>query len=172
MWSLSGSVARLETAELQLRFDLRHPHRGLSNVQARSAPQTLVAMPFWHLFQVHLPGSDATPSTVLESYVRGSDLVVNYGPTAAGEIQSQVYWRFIQSAFVEATGIEVIVSVQTERLDSEPSSALQAVSRPTNCGDSTTREKWNVVTWVPPPLRISAWKAPKVRFYCVCRQAG
>lgn len=69
------------------------------------------------VFPAGLP-SGRKQETLVESYVRGSDLVATYKQTPDRDIRPQVYWRFLSDNGYG--GIEVIVSVQTDLLHSRP----------------------------------------------------
>lgn len=64
---------------------------------------------------------ESSPHSAADSYVRGGDAVVTYPDQPAAEMRSQVYWR---AATHELRGalcaVELVVSVQTSRLDSCP----------------------------------------------------
>jgi len=56
----------------------------------------------------------------LDSYVRGTDLVAVYASTAERDLVADIYWRAIQYDAVGAVGVEIIASVETSLLDSDP----------------------------------------------------
>lgn len=58
--------------------------------------------------------------TLSEAYIRGFDLVATYAPLPPFTIQPQIYWRLRQAPARDAYGVELILSVQTSQLDSEP----------------------------------------------------
>jgi len=53
------------------------------------------------------------PGIPSEVFVRGPDLIANYSQTKNRDFSLQVYWRMLQ----EPSGIELLLSAQTERLD-------------------------------------------------------
>ena len=126
MWVQTDSVALLESPGLRGRLDLRHPHRGLTDVQVSYGSDSFRGVSVPHLLQVQLAGQSGLASPVLDQYIRHTDLVVTYAAAVEGDVQSQVYWREVKPAVADAWGMETIVSVQTERLDSDPASGTSS----------------------------------------------
>lgn len=126
MWTQAEGVALVESPGLRGRLDWCHPHRGLSDIQVLGGRGAWLRVPVSHLLQVQLPGQSGAAPPILDQYVRQSDLVVTYAAVIQGDVQSQVYWRVADTAVGDACGIETIVSVQTERLDSEPVSGTSS----------------------------------------------
>ena len=89
---------------------------GLHDITAHDAP----------LSGVQLLGIDSRPGvaeeSILDRYIRGNDLVARYAQTEQRPVSPEVYWR----AFTEAniSGIDLIVSMQTDRLESDPSISI------------------------------------------------
>jgi len=81
-------------------------------------------------FRVLATGGPAerTPSLqVHERYVRGGDLVVTYEKTGPHRLAPQIYWRAsIDTA--SAARLEMVLSVQTDLLDSSPHSTVCSVA--------------------------------------------
>ncbi len=124
MWSLNGSIAELSGGLLHARVDLRYPQRGLVGVRLSNDSPQAHSLPIHHMLQVHLAGYQRGNCTILDSFVRGPDLIVSYAASAIDDVQSQVYWRALSIHEHEAEGAELIVSVQTESLDSRPASSV------------------------------------------------
>lgn len=59
---------------------------------------------------------------MLDAYVRGNDLVASYEVADRGDVQPHVYFR--ASRLQDAAGLELIVSMQTGLLDSQPESIV------------------------------------------------
>ena len=55
-----------------------------------------------------------------EVYVRGTDLVARYAQTPPHQISPQIYWRADHLPKHRAVKIEMVLSMQTELLDSDP----------------------------------------------------
>lgn len=114
MWHFDS---QLRTALLQLplypaELDLSWPQRGLVSPTPPpgSAPETHGAV----LLEGH---SESAPFLPELAYPRGNDLVATY-PTTADRISMQVYWRIVSSsADCAAEGVEIVPSLQTDRLD-------------------------------------------------------
>jgi hypothetical protein len=70
--------------------------------------------------QLHVPGlvDPLSEQGLSEVYVRGADLVANYARTVSGQFTPQIYWRGRCTA--EAAGVELIISMQTDQLHSDP----------------------------------------------------
>src|SRR5687768_8493871 len=123
MWTLNGHRAEFSLGIVAGTLDLAHVERGLSAVR--------IAGHFWRdaqLMKVQLPSSTADASLApVESYVRGSDLVATYPPLAPFTVQPQIYWRIRQEQPLGAAGIELIVSVQTSQLYSEPQTPISSL---------------------------------------------
>jgi hypothetical protein len=120
MWKLSGSRAELLLGPLDVQIDLTHVERGLDQVR--------IAGHAWEnarLLSVYLPSrTGEEPLIPLESYLRGTDVVATYPPLAPYTIQPQIYWRARQQPSLSAVGVELIVSVQTSQLYSEPQTPI------------------------------------------------
>lgn len=123
MWTLIGHRAEFSLGIAVGTLDLVHVERGLAEL--RIARQS---WPDAQLMKVQLPTSaaDEVPSPV-ESYIRGSDLVATYPPLAPFTVQPQIYWRIRQEQSLAAAGIELIVSVQTSQLYSEPQTPISSL---------------------------------------------
>ena len=63
---------------------------------------------------------------LVESYLRGSDCVASYAPTPPDQVQPQIYWRGISAAQGSLGGMEMLLSMQTSLLDSDPTIALKS----------------------------------------------
>jgi hypothetical protein len=150
-WQLVDNVATLRTPGLFATVDPRQPALGMQieklcgdstapirlfGVQIDSAagfePPPLSAP----------PTNDAAPDTPLDCFVRGNDLIATYAETANRPFRAQVYWRLVEPEVdpVAATlpvaaacelnsapriaALEIIVSVQTSRLDVETALAV------------------------------------------------
>jgi hypothetical protein len=59
-----------------------------------------------------------------DAYLRGSDLVASYSESGGQRIAPEIYWRATNAEEFAATKIELIVSIRTSLLDSEPASLV------------------------------------------------
>jgi hypothetical protein len=74
------------------------------------------------LLQLHSPACSPTTPPLVDAYVRGCDLVAGYAEAPQGAVQPHVYFRAGRQA--AAAGLELIVSMQTSLLDSQPESLV------------------------------------------------
>ena len=126
MWRLDGSLAHLRTHRLDCDVDLLRPAAGLLNLSPNSRFRI---PPDLKIVEIDT-GEAESESTLIDAFVRGTDLVATYGETGKRSVRSQVYWRSIHLN-EHAFGVDVILSVQTNRLDG--SAALEIASvLPTN----------------------------------------
>jgi hypothetical protein len=113
-WRLVGERAVLTAGELAATIDLGEFDLGLQSVNwAGSLIEGRVLGP-------QLPRVSGAQPPITECYIRGSDLVTSFerpGPLAA---VPHVYWRVRHGNAARAVGIELIVSMRTDLLDSEP----------------------------------------------------
>jgi hypothetical protein len=117
VWTLVYGCAQLEVGSL--RAEVRHAalDRGITTLQWRSKPVLDC-----RLLQLRCPACSPTPPPLVDSYVRGRDLVANYAEAARGAVQPHIYFRAGNSG--DAAGLELIVSMQTSFLDSQPESLV------------------------------------------------
>jgi hypothetical protein len=54
-------------------------------------------------------------------------LVATYAPAGAGTVRPQIYWRLFRPEHIEGMGLDLIVSVQTDLLDSDPSMSTASI---------------------------------------------
>ena len=117
-WKLQDSKASLTLGDLDCRLDSSHPFAGMS---ATIAGATL------RLFRVELSAASQQPTDQSpECYVRGCDLVCTYLDDDERKIRGQVYWRALEWGPTRAPGVDLIVSVQTSLLDSNPTLSVRS----------------------------------------------
>jgi len=114
MWKLSGTEGSLEVAGTLTRVDVAHPAQGFLSSASNGR------------FLQLLPAVDSAVKSLklVETYGRGRDLVALYEPLAPDQVQPSVYWRARQDEARQAVGVEMIVSMQTSLLDSNPETVL------------------------------------------------
>jgi hypothetical protein len=113
-WRLVEQRAVLAAGELSATIDLAEFDLGLQNVNWAGA------LVDGRVLGPQLPRLAGNQWPITESYVRVADLVASFeqpGPLAA---VPQVYWRIRHRESTVAVGIELIVSMRTDLLDSEP----------------------------------------------------
>ena len=118
IWELRDLSARLVAPQLSAVIDLARPdpHLAIESLAGGDFPNCRV-------LGVELPdivrAAAAQPSDV---YTRNQDLVVTYAPPTEDPVRLQIYWTF--HAAVEPTGtafgIDLAVSIQTSRLEFDP----------------------------------------------------
>jgi hypothetical protein len=117
-WALERTSGALRGGTLAGCVDVSHPDLGLRNVQLGERHLT------GHFFCVHRDavGSKDWPLSVAEAYVRGTDLVASYQPSADWPYSPQIYWRAnaIDSFEGVLGSLSLLVSVQTHLLDTHP----------------------------------------------------
>ncbi len=120
LWHMQGCLARLETGLLQTQIDLVHPAAGLLEPIYNG-----IRLERSHLLELSPQPPADGPEELVDSYVRGVDLIATYAQIPARRASCQIYWRAIESSRRMA-GIEVIVSFQTSLLDSRPKVSVRS----------------------------------------------
>jgi hypothetical protein len=112
-WELKDFHARLALGELEGEIDVRCP---LTGMVASLGSEKL------RLLRVELPPpKDKQADESPDCYVRGQDLVSTYLQDERRKIRGQLYWRALRCGpAADWPGLELIVSVQTSLLDSDP----------------------------------------------------
>lgn len=118
MWQIEGLQASLSTPRLSASIHLDQPERGLADVA-----WLLRSLGDARLMQVQLSGAGVR-YLLVDSYVRGADLVASHEAIAGQSLATQIYWRYVEHADLGAAGFELIVSVRTELLDADPQLAV------------------------------------------------
>ncbi len=86
-------------------------------------------------FDVFVLGAPLAQWKLEEAYVRGSDLVATYAKTPPYHVAPQAYWRATWIAEWEAVKLELVLSVQTDLLDSQPRCTIESGGQaPTSAG--------------------------------------
>jgi len=123
MWSVRSTAGVWDSPRLQARVDLMEPTVGLHDLRFGGAPLHRT-----QVMQVTLPTRNAQDALQVEDvYVRGPDLIVTYAEAASSRVRPQIYWRIIdEPTDSPALVIELLVSMQTQWLDSNPRIQLMA----------------------------------------------
>jgi hypothetical protein len=119
-WQIQGCRARLETGLLQTQIDLVHPAAGLLEPIYNG-----IRLERTHVLELNPQPPANGPEELVDSYVRGVDLIATYAQIPDRRASCQIYWRAIES-FRGVAGIEVIVSFQTSLLDSRPKVSVRS----------------------------------------------
>ncbi|MCU0877340.1 MAG: hypothetical protein MUF06_06095 [Pirellulaceae bacterium] len=83
-------------------------------------------------FDVFVLGAPLAQWKLEEAYVRGSDLVATYAKTPPYHVAPQAYWRATWIAEWEAVKLELVLSVQTDLLDSQPRCTIESGGQATS----------------------------------------
>jgi len=123
LWKLQSHLARLKIDRLTANLDLRRPDTGLFGLspgEDRSCDAHLLAVQFPPLR--YPPSSEGHEFAPTECFARHTDLLASYLASTTWPVRVDALWRAPSAAPSEgfATAIELVVSVQTERLASRP----------------------------------------------------
>ena len=121
VWRVTANQARLERPEVAAMVELSEPQLGVRRLVLGGHDAADL-----DLLQVQPEAPDAPALQLRDFYVRDQDLVAYY-EEADRDIVVQVYWRIVLPPAPAVVGLELIASVQTESLDSDP--RLQIGSR-------------------------------------------
>ncbi len=124
-WKLCGTIAQLRTEFLEATVDVERPDLGLGSLMSRNNGHTVQ---FGRASILGVCADQLDPLAVksTDHYVRGDDLIVSCQPATTSDISLQIYWRVVNDETIPATGIETIVSAQTDLLDSHPTSVVSS----------------------------------------------
>lgn len=111
-WRISGGQGILNSVGVSAEVNLTNPALGIQHI--KFAGQSLDMTPL--KLTPHPPSTDG--EQLGEAYVRATDLIASYAQTPPRTAHPQVYWRLLSRD--DARGIELIVSMQTSLLDSNP----------------------------------------------------
>jgi len=115
-WNFNNGIANLDSGDLSARVDPANPWRGLHQISMAGNP-----MPGMSLLGVESDSDlDRTPPSDL--YVRGTDLIACYESVSQRPLHPHLYWRELGQPNPPGVmaGLELVVSVQTHLLDSDP----------------------------------------------------
>ncbi len=118
MWQLDENRAVFQTPTFTLEIDTHSPESGA--VLCQMAGDTYQNA---SLLRIHSKSPSEVGGPVCENvHQRGPDLVVDYRMSKVPEFTWQVYWRALTGLDSRNVlgGVELILSVQTELLDSDP----------------------------------------------------
>jgi hypothetical protein len=125
VWQLQETTAQLTTDLLEATLDLQRPDLGLGSITTRASGRP-VQLESARILGVRIGAGDSDSAESIDSYTRGDDVIVTCRCPTAPDIGLQVYWRVIHDEAPSTTGIEAIVSAQTDLLDSDPASVVSS----------------------------------------------
>lgn len=155
VWQLQQSTALLKRADLQAQVDLRKPSLGLRQIVFQSK-QIEGCIPLQ--VSPHPPAPEGI-ETLIDSYVRGCDLVARYAQSPQRTIEPTLYWRLLDFA-KPIVGIELLVSMQTSLLDSDPTFTMLSECDGAAFWLTNPRAEVNVNPIRIDSLTESHWKSP------------
>jgi len=122
-WQLDGEIAHLKCGPLVGRVELD----GLGTRFVVNTWNGELADAFGVLVTAG-PGPRPAILEVGERYVRGADYVATYAATRENPIVPHFYWRAKYHAALQAVQIEMVMSVQTDLLDSQPEASINSLA--------------------------------------------
>jgi hypothetical protein len=110
-WTISDNTARTTLGDFGVELNPCNPRSGLHWMAKPNAFETLQFFP---------AASAKEPPSLVDLYVRGTDLIATYDQLPGAEVQPQLYWRLLEYAPLQALGVQLMISMQTSLLNSEP----------------------------------------------------
>ena len=120
MWNIEGDLASWSTNGRLVNVALTKPSAGIF-LTATSDNENFPRAPRegCSLLGVRDPAIGPPDNPLVDHYTRGDDLVALYDVLPKQNIQPQIYWRATRYGSL-TYGVELILSVQTGLLDSQP----------------------------------------------------
>jgi hypothetical protein len=102
-----------------------------------------------------------------ESYIRGSDLVTTYAKTPPYHVAPQAYWRASWIPEWTAVKLELVLSVQTDLLDSQPQCTIESGGQATQLSQADAFspqafEEWSTIDDAPIPDTLAGHALPRL----------
>ncbi len=120
IWQLEADSAMLTMASLAATVDLPRPTMGLHNIAVSG--RRIESAKIFQLSPPPLSLSRADAWQLEDCYCRGRDLIVTFAPSKEYPLRTQLIWRAhnTDDPSVSLGGIELIVSVQTDTVGTDP----------------------------------------------------
>ncbi len=139
IWQINGTTLQGNIGRLAATFDLTQPEHGISIIRHNGQrlpdclPLQVSPGPATTTGNQAIDGNaiDAQaiePPAMIDSYIRGKDVVVTYARGAKPSVQTTLCWRDFQIAS-DVLGVELIASVQTSLLDGDPTLSMRSDCR-------------------------------------------
>jgi hypothetical protein len=150
-WRLEQGRGILQAAHDRVAVALDRIDRGLSDVDVTASTGEVA-----RLLGIRIPGfPDRLPAAwLVDHYVRCDDLIATYERPHPDHLRVQVYWRYLRDEPYHAAvpadaveGVHLIVSLQTDRLDRQPSLSVvsQLLADEVRCLDVSTDAAFTTV---------------------------
>jgi hypothetical protein len=142
-WQIAGKLATLRTESLTATVEPLNPAGGLrierlcGNAVAGAALFGVQIEPMLRPHDTSLAESASSEAMPVDCFARGNDFVATYAETADRPFRAQIYWRLVSEPAAgndlrmrgeprpaPIAALELIVSVQTSRLDSDTALAV------------------------------------------------
>ncbi len=124
-WKFDSRIASLHCGALAGRVDVSRPQLGVHELRVNNALMDgyLLSAESAHETSVETPQSSEGarwPMKVADAYVRGGDLAASYATSPDSHYSPQIYWQLEEKHMPAVCGVSLVVSVQTDLLDSHP----------------------------------------------------
>ena len=150
MWQLADSQASFTLGPLSAQVNVAQPDRGIHALKVGSIPCSDTS-----LLRVRLPHDPRSRLELGETYVRTSDLVATYQPLPPFTLQPQIYWRLRHDAQRAAYGIELLLSMHTSQLYSEPQTPVSSQVAGVSAVTTWSRDgRQQLLSLAPTPLSL------------------
>jgi hypothetical protein len=141
-WQQQASGARLACGSLAAAVRIDDSSAALVVERWRGRPVNGLS-----LLSYFGPSLRLEPFLVSDMYVRGSDFVATFAESGPQKIAPQLYWRAMAIEQHDAVKVELVVSVKTDVLDSQPVSRVHSLI-------SVGAEVWRTPSLAKPEFEI------------------
>ena len=116
MWQTEGKTVNLRVESLSAKLNPWRLTQGMFDL--RLGEQQIAGA---KILQVRTSAVELDrDEQLLDSYVRGNDLIASYAPRPQSDVGPQLYWRGLIHPDLAAVGLELIISVHTNLPDTDP----------------------------------------------------
>jgi hypothetical protein len=153
MWRFDKHTAILDSSSLTFEIDTQSPESGASCFKLAGAVWQGANPLQIHTFDPFVMGQPRCENV----YLRGPDLVLSYRMSRVPEFSWQVYWRALANQEGMFDGVELIVSVQTDLLDSDPRLTVESYLSTSQLLQLKFGEKERIVGQMPSTSHEPTW---------------
>jgi hypothetical protein len=165
MWRFDKHRAILDSPSFTFEIDTQSPESGAGCLKLAGAEWQGANPLQIHTFDPSVMGQPKCENI----YLRGPDLVLSYRMSRVPELSWQVYWRALASEEEMFDGVELILSVQTDLLETSPRLMIESQlatsqllqlkfdesARPVELVHSSSNEAtWVEIAGTPPSARV------------------